>query len=117
MAIPKAIFSFIITVAVVGLFIAAYIFYLTAGAYGAQLWFGWSGWWVVILGVALTLILRNIGLMAIMIVGAYGAYFGWHWEWWWVGLVFFPGFALMLVSGLFSAIVGLASSLMKSRPV
>ena len=116
MVILKGIFSFIITAVVIGFFIAVYLFYLKAGAYGAQLWFGWSGWWVVILGVVLTLFLQNFGLMVIMIVGAYGAYFGWHWEWWLVGLVFFPGFALMFVSGLLTMIVGLAGRLLGPRP-
>lgn len=116
MAILKGAFSFLIAATVFGVLIAAYLFYLHAGAYGAKLWFGWSGWWVVILGVFLTFVLQNFGLMVIMIVGAYGAYFGWHWEWWWVGIVFFPGFALMFVSGLLTMIVGLAGRLLGPRP-
>lgn len=90
-------------------------FYIRAGIYGADVWFGWSGWWVVVLAVLLTLFLQNLGLMAVMIVGAYGAYYGWRWDWWLVAIVFFPGLALMFVSGIFAAIGGVVGSLFRRR--
>lgn len=36
-------------------------FYIRAGIYGADVWFGWSGWWVVVLAVLLTLFFAKSG--------------------------------------------------------
>lgn len=56
-----------------------------------------------------------LALMAILVVGAYGAYYGWDWDWWLVLVVFFPGFALMFVSGIFSMGFALVSALFRSK--
>ncbi|WP_337184236.1 hypothetical protein [Shinella sp.] len=111
----KGIMGFLLGACIFLFFLAAFVFYIRAGVYGAHLWFGWSGWWVGALAVLLTVALRNLGLMAVMIVGAYGAYYGWRWDWWLVAIVFFPGFALMFVSGIFVAIGGVLGSFFRSR--
>ena len=79
--------------------------YLTAFFEGAELWFGWEGYWVAILAVLLLMFLGPIGTIAVAVVGGYGAYYGWDWHWLICVIVFFPGLAFM-VGGLAMAAVG-----------
>lgn len=79
------------------------MFYLVAFLEGADTWFGWSGFWVGILGVALVMFTGPIGMLVLGVVGGYGALYGWHWNWIACVIVFFPGIPIVVGVALMSA--------------
>lgn len=97
--------------AVVGVFgvmllgLVAIAFYAIAFEVGAEEWFGWEGWWVITLFLAVAFIFRGgLVLSAGMVVGGYGAYYVWDWPIWIVVPVFFPGLAFMIAAILASVV-------------
>lgn len=94
-------------VAVFAIALAVSAFYLLAFFEGAEVWFGWKGWWVPVLGVIIMFASGPIGTIVIAVIGGYGAYYGWGWHWLLCAIVFFPGFAAVIGSALFKLAAGM----------
>ena len=84
---------------------------VTVPAYfaGTSAWFGWGFGLSVVVLIALSLFLGELGFTAVCIIAFYGMWRGWNWEWWQAALVAFPGLVMTLaamVGGGLVSIIG-----------
>lgn len=103
----KGIMGAIGTFAAMAISLAVAAFYLVAFFRGADIWFGWEGWWVAVLAVLMMMFLGPLGTMFIAVVGGYGALYGWHWHWLPTVIVFFPGVAFIVGGILMTSVTSL----------